>query len=247
MGDIGSYSWAKTRGGNLNRPEELSILSRFVFLRLKRALSGRHSLPQQAAQTVLEKPLKLPDSALVNNALEHCSVECSVAVYRHSCRMYFWGTAFGHLGGLSFDAEQLALASLLHDIELGKLDRRHQFNCSCFAGAGAIAAERFLTQRGMHAAPAQDIAEAISRHINPLVPLSKGSIGHLLNAAATADVVGRRIQEINQGDRKAVFSAYPRAGLKESIIECMEIEKKAGPRTRAAFLMRNGFERLIAD
>jgi hypothetical protein len=216
------------------------------------ALIGRRlseSLARRADQSMQlsEISIALPDSALSRAALNHCVEQCNASVVNHSLRCYAWGVLLGAREGRRFDHEALAVASLLHDVELGRTERRADFACTCFACAGAEGARVFLAAQAA-AVPLTDVvSDAIALHLNPYVPPGAGVEAHLLNAGAALDVVGAASSNLAPQDRTRVLDAYPRLGFKAHMVEAMGRERAAAPDTRAGLLMRLGLRAMIAS
>jgi hypothetical protein len=238
---IGSKAWLQATEGNLSGQERTRLLSKIVWLRLKSRLR-RTSVSRPCLNDL---PVVLPDSKLVRLARDECRDCCSEAVYHHSCRTYFWAATLAKVDSIDFDAEELALASLLHDLELGKVENRSGTGCFCFAGAGAARASEWLLTHNVATDQRELISEAIALHLNPGVPLALGVTPHLLNIGAMADVVGTRMSSIAADDRNNVLDSHPRGTFKSDMKKNMQIEQNYAPKTRAGFLMSIGFAKLI--
>lgn len=242
MSRFGSVAWSGRRGGRLTATEQagvfLGLLGRRVGARL-----ARHG---GAAAHLGETDIALPDSVLTRAALEHCVAECPPEIVNHSLRCFAWGTLLGRRESQSFDHETLAVAALLHDVELGRTDRRAGFACTCFACAGAEGARRFLAGRMAPPLMIDRVCDAIALHLNPEVSPASGDEAHLLNAAAALDVAGAGLSGLHPEDRARVIARYPRLGFKSTMIEAMGREHAAAPDTRAGLLVGLGFRRLIA-
>lgn len=241
MSRIGSDAWGRQRGGRLTANEQAGL---FLGL-LGRRVSARLSRRAGAAARLAEIDIALPDSALTRAALDHCVAECAPAIVNHSLRCFAWGTLLGARDNLGFDGEALAVASLLHDIELGRTERRERFACTCFACAGAEGARGFLAARTAPPPLIDRVCDAIALHLNPHVPPETGAEAHLLNAAAALDVVGAGLSGLHRDDRTRVLVRYPRSDLKTHMIEAMGREHATAPDTRAGLLVRLGFRTLI--
>jgi len=240
---IGSRTWIARTSGDLSGLDRLRLMSTIIRLRLK----ARWRPFATGTVPLIDFNVALPDSKLVKLAAEECRECCSPAVYHHSCRTFFWATAIGGIGAIRHDPEELAVASLLHDLELGKVQTRSQSGCNCFAGAGAATADRWLQIHQVEPDRRETIADAIALHLNPGVPLALGATAHLLNIGAMADVVGTRMNLVSKDQRQRVLDSYPRIDFMREMKGFMRAEKSAFPKTRAGFLMNIGFAKLIDD
>lgn len=241
---IGTTDWISKTGGNLSALERARLIAKIVALRIKSRLTA--ATERHSADRIGEIWKALPDSNVVRLALAECEESCSPAIFHHSCRTYFWAVGLAQHDSVRFDPEELALAALLHDLELGKTQDRNSRACLCFAGAGAATADQWMRQQDV-AEPRRDaITQAIALHLNPGVPLSYGAAAHLLNLGATADVVGARMQLIPSSHQEKVLSLHPRCDFKREMQLHMQAERTLAPKTRAGFLMDIGFRRMIA-
>ena len=240
-----NLAWARKRGGKLTRWETALFALDIAVLRVKRLVSPRR---QTTSLRVGQEDAiaALPDSALVKAVLDECSTSCSPAIVGHSCRTYAWGALLGTGQQLNFDREALAVAALLHDIELGHTESRPAASCTCFACAGAMRAERFALDHGRSADWATLIGDAIAMHLDPIVPPSRGTEAHLLQAGAAMDVIGAGLSRLPKEWRIRVLSRYPRTGFKTEVSVSLEREAGFAPKTRAGLLMSVGFGNMIA-
>jgi HD domain len=238
---IGSMAWMAKRRGNLSRAESIRLLATIIGLQLKARFRGGEPIAQHLAAI----DVVLPDTTLVTQAIEECAEACSPSVFHHSCRTFYWSAYLAMVNAVSFDAEELALAALLHDLELGKGERRSTMGCHCFAGASAYVASSWLEARNVAPASREAITQAIAIHLNPGVPLSMGATPHLLNMGAMADVVGTRAALISKAEQKRVLEMHPRFGFKREMIGHMRREAEFAPRSRAGFLMSLRFDKMI--
>ena len=238
---IGTRTWISKTSGDLTRFESLRLLATIISLRAKARVLPATKIVRRDCRVLTQ----LPDSKLVRMATEECLDCCTQTLFHHSCRTYFWAAALASIDQVHYDPEELAVASLLHDLHLGKTQTRAAMGCNCFAGAGVAAAEAWLMAHNVGLASVNAIAEAIALHLNPGVPLSSGATAHLLNVGAMADVVGTRISTIAVDQREIVLAGYPRSGFKKEMAHRMRAEHLAAPKTRAGFLMNIGFARMI--
>lgn len=241
MSRFGDPEWGRRRGGRLTPPEGLGVLTALIGKQLRARLGSPAARPARP-----DLDLALPDSRLVQDALDHCAAECAPGIVAHSIRCYAWGVLLADLRDIRFDREALATAALLHDIELGRTERRDRFACLCFACAGAEGARIFLEARAASPDRVTRVCDAIARHLNPDVPLKPYAESHLLNAAAALDVVGAGARALDPADRARVLATWPLGDFRRTMQAAMRREQAAAPNTRAGLLMQLGFGGLIA-
>jgi hypothetical protein len=133
----------------------------------------------------------------------------------------------------------LWLAALLHD--LGITDAHRAPDGTCFAFHGGIRARELLVGRGVDAARADRIAEAICQHLNVIASATAEPEARYLAAGAAFDTVGIRYRDVDAADRARVDAAHPRLGMKRELIATMRARTRAEPGTRLALICRLGF------
>jgi hypothetical protein len=234
---IGTRAWIERTSGDLSGLDRARLLARIVGLRLQARLRSNHGNRPHP----VELAIGLPDSKLVKLAEEECRDCCSTAVYHHSCRTYYWAATLANTEAVHFDPEELAVASLLDDIKLGKVQARSEKACRCFAGAGAMAADSWLRKHHVSKDRREIITDAIALHLNPGVPLGLGATPHLLNIGATADVVGTRMALVPFSTRRLVLAGHPRDDFKQEMKRHMQAERAIAPKSRAGFPARKNW------
>lgn len=238
-----SLSWGRLRGGALTRSERFAftrdtILATLRF-ELRRGLTRLGIGDRRQIELALDE-IPLPDSPVARAAAEVCAVASSPALLAHCHRTYLWAVLLGRRDGIGHDAELLYVASLLHDLGLTAAHGPGP-GVACFALAGAEVAERFLAAHGWSADRATSAAEAIVRHLDPVVGPEAGAEAHLLRQGAGLDVVGLRFHEIARPTRDAVLTRHPRQDLSRELATTMTTEARERPASRMAALCRLGF------
>ena len=144
--------------------------------------------------------MAVPDSALVDQALEHVVAVLHPEIVNHSLRTFLLGREAARRDGVTdLDVESLCLAALFHDAGTADVyDGTARFEVE-----GADAAARFLQHSGWTAEAIDPIWEAIALHTTPGIPERRGPIPHYL----------RRGVEIEFGPTE------PRASFADSIVD----------------------------
>jgi hypothetical protein len=238
-----SLAWGRSRSGALTRRERFAFTRDTILATLRfetRRGLNRLGLGDRRQVELALGEIPLPDSPVARAAAELCAEASSLALDAHCHRTYLWAALLGRRDGVPHDAELLYVASLLHDLGFTPAHEPGP-GVACFALAGAEAAERFLITRGWSSARAGAAAEAIVRHLDPVVGLDAGAEAHLLRQGAGLDVVGLRHHEIARPTREAVLTRHPRQGLKRELAATMSREAQERPASRMAALCRLGF------
>jgi hypothetical protein len=234
MSNPSDLQWARRTGGRLSSTDRMALMLDVLKLQTRRWWGCRTEVAMSEFVNVVA-------------AQDECRDVCHPAVYAHCLRTFAWASFIGTGQGLAFDREALAVAALLHDIEVGRTAERAATGCACFACAGGLRAEAFSKAHGKNAAWARIVGDAISMHLDPVVPMSLGAVAHLLQAGAAVDVIGVGLSQIAPHPKDAVLSSYPRDGFKQALVACMEQEAILGQRTRMALFMSRGFGQRILD
>lgn len=239
-----NLAWAKRTGGRLSRTRTAVFIWNALKLARSRRAGRSEAVPASIAD--VHSIVQLPGSTIVSSALAECRENCHEAIALHCLRTFAWGSLIAAGRGLTPDRELLAVGCLLHDLDLGRTDGRTTSGCRCFACASAIRAEAFALAYGWDARRATRLGDAIALHLDPVVPLRRGTEAHLLQAGAALDVIGAGHHQIPAAARTAVLAQLPRDGFKTEMIRCMSLEAAHGGNTRAAFLMSHGFAARIS-
>lgn len=138
--------------------------------------------------TSLESPL---DSSLVGEAVTHLGATLHPQVYNHSVRTFLLGREAARRDGVAdLDDESLCIAALFHDAGTAE-----PYNGPArFEVEGADAAATFLLQRGLNAAMADRIWEAIALHTTPGVPERRGPIAHYLRRGVEIEFGSKEVR-----------------------------------------------------
>lgn len=248
MTTTGSLAWSRRTGGTLSPIDRLRLTAQALLTRLARwpaFARQRSGLDDRTLGRFDTDALPLPDSADARRALAHAALLTPGWLYQHSLRTYLWAALLARGRGIAFDAELLLVASALHDLGLAEEPRGCDFDDACFAVHGARAAGRFADQLGWPTERRDRLAEAISLHLNVRVGLAAGAEAHLLHAGAALDCIGARLKEIPSPLVTAVLARHPRQGFKQRMAAALDDQATVRYASRAAFLARLGFNRLI--
>ncbi len=239
---VGANAWS-TLGGQLRRQDRMRLMGQAMLTRLV-ALPGRFQRglgfePARLRHVDLEA-VRLPDSRVAVSASDLALSLSEPWLFNHCMRTYLWGAMLAQVNDIKFDDELFFTASVLHDLGLTSAHSCHDASCSCFAVEGARAARSFATTQGWSNQRCDQLAEAISLHLNVRVGVSHGAEAHLLHAGTSLDLIGARIRQLGAENVTRVLDAYPRLNFKSDIAEAMKGQASARPASRAAFLVRLG-------
>lgn len=243
---IGSREWMTQQQGRLSPKEKLKLIQQ-VLMPVSIAYAQRFLNPKITPLELDLGQIKLPDTAIVKDAidaLEHCS---SIALIDHSWRSLYWAIAIAKHKSWHYDLESLTIASLMHD--LGLNDAPANASCHCFTYVSALKAEKLCQQHHYPADKTHNIADAICLHMNGYLDEDDRSLSTevvLLQQATACDVIGTDLNSIPLQFRGQVLAQHPRAGFKQQFRRYLKDEAKRHPHSRTALLRQLGLPLMMA-
>ncbi|TCM68357.1 cyanamide hydratase family protein with HD domain [Acinetobacter calcoaceticus] len=244
---IGSRQWMNLSQGKLTAKEKLKMIQQ-VLMPVSIAYAQRFLKAQVSERRIDFSQIKIPDSAVVIEAieqLEHCG---SAAIIQHSWRSYFWAIAIARSKAWHFDDESLIIASLMHD--LGLLTPETAQPCHCFSYASALKAEQLCQRHDIAQAKIDQIADAICLHMNGHLDENDQGLSNeviLLQQATACDVVGTGFKNIAPQYAQQVLNKYPRAGFNRAFKSYLKQEAQRHPQSRSALLRQLGLPLMIQN
>lgn len=229
----GDLAWGLHRGGRLTRTEELRCLLALVRPLVRDLLGTRNRRrPSAGGAELAEAP---PDSAFARTAYQAASDVSPPGLLAHCLRTWLLADLRGRLAGIRHDPELLYAACLLHD--LGLTDAYPPGpEVECFAVAGGLAARTLAVDHGYPRA--DELGDAISLHLDVVVPVSAGAEAHLLQAGAFADLIGGGPQALPRELVAEADRRHPRDRLEPDLKAPLRRLAAAYPRTRCGVLER---------
>lgn len=177
--------------------------------------------------------LDLPDSRIVRDAYAQAQAESLPWLFNHVVRSWLYGAKLARTRALAPDAELVAVAVLLHDIGLARdpaPDRR-------FEVVGADAGRAFALAHDMGEARAETIWDAIALHTTGSIGRHKGVDIACTGMGIGCDYGGFGYQELGDGDKDAILSAYPRLRMKDELTTCLsDLARRRPEITRDNFI-----------
>lgn len=160
--------------------------------------------------------IKIPDSALARATTEYIREQEDCLLFNHSRRVFLWGALSGERKGLKYDAEQLYVGAMFHDLGLVEAHRSAKDR---FEVDSANAARAFMKPFGLSEADIEQVWLSIALHTTPGVPEHLRPNVALVTAGVEMDVLGIDYAAFPSVQREAVVHAHPRGdGFKECIL-----------------------------
>src|SRR6476469_10152697 len=160
-----------------------------------------------------EMDLKLPDSRTVRDAYAEAETVSQPWLFNHVARSWLYGAKLTQHRGLAADPELVAVSVLLHDLGLargGAPDRR-------FEVLGADLGRGFALSHNMGERRAETVWDSIALHTTGSIARHKGADVACCLHGIGCDFGGFGFQELSDGDKKAILSAYPRLDMKNQL------------------------------
>lgn len=155
--------------------------------------------------------VNVPDSPAISRAIDFARKHCETYLFNHVMRSWLFAIVIADAHGEPYDAEVLAISTLLHDIGLAE----------GFAGPlrfeveGANAARRFAMAEGLDERRTQLIWDSVALNSTPSICLHKEHEAALCVMGVGLDWGGYGYDAIPAERIKAILDAFPRLGMKE--------------------------------
>ena len=185
--------------------------------------------------------ISVPQSALVDRAIEYARQKCELYLFNHVMRSWLFAVRFGQRRGIAHDAEVVAVGALLHDITLNE----------CFAGPrrfeveGADLAMSFASEAGVDERRARLIWDCVALNSTPSIAFYKQPEVALCTAGIALDAVGVQYDELPANEINSILAEFPRLGLKDHFVRCFTHVAKACPETTYDNFVRDFGERFV--
>ena len=186
--------------------------------------------------------IAIPDSTLARETTALVRDIESDLLYRHSLRVFVFGSLQGRRRGLTYDPELLYIAAMFHDVGLVE---GHRSANDRFEVDGANAARDFLSARGIPTEAIRIVWDAIALHTTPGIPEHKEPEVALVTAGVELDVMGFGYDDITDAQREAVLSALPRVDFKQQIIRAFGAGLADKPQTAFGNVKADVLERTL--
>lgn len=240
LGDIGTLGWARRTNGILGRGERARFVAAVLLEQGRgtpRVLAARAGFGKRRAGPDPSE-LTPPDSAIARETMALCADELSETVVEHSYRSYLYARALALVEGIDCDEEATFVAAMFHDYGIKDIP---QLRDRCFTLPGAEGAERICDDAGWEPERAEAAAEAITLHLNPVVPVEQGVVQHLVHDGIVLDVVGLRASQLDAEGIRRVRRRHPRLGFNRVGGGALREHARAVAGCRAAALFQTGF------
>lgn len=185
----------------------------------------------------------VPDTPLVQQALDYARRECEPYLFNHVVRSWLFAARIGQIRDMDHDAEVVAVGTLLHDITLNERfsgPRR-------FEVEGADLARSFARQGGIDERRAQLIWDSVALNSTPSIGLYKEAEVALCTAGICLDVIGLQHELFPAEEMSRIIREFPRLDMKRRMTYCFCHIAETVPQTTYDNFIRDFGERFVAD
>ena len=196
---------------------------------------------QPEITTRLLAGVSVPDTALIARAIELARDRSEPYLFNHAMRSWLFAALFAQRKQLAYDAEVLAVTTILHDIGLTE----------SFAGPlrfeveGANAARSFARKEGMDDRRTQLIWDGVALNSTPSIALYKEAEIALATMGIGLDWGGWGLEALSDVEVAEIVDAFPRLEMKKQFTHavCRIVETR--PTTTYDNFARDFGERFV--
>ena len=185
--------------------------------------------------------ITVDDTPLIGRAMELARLHSEPFLFNHAVRSWLLAVRLGQLQGITYDAEVLAVGTLLHDIGLTNTfsgPRRFEIE-------GADAARAFAREEGLDNRRTQLIWDTVALNSTPSIALYKEADVALCTAGIGLDWGGFQYDRIPPNEMKAILAAFPRLDMKNRFTDSVCSIVRARPETTYDNFARDFGERFV--
>ena len=183
----------------------------------------------------------VPDTTLVTDAIEHAREKCEPYLFNHVIRSWLFAERIGQIRHVEYDAEVVAVGTLLHDITLNERfagPRR-------FEVEGADLARKFAIRAGVDGRRAQLIWDSVALNSTASIALFKEPEVALCTSGIILDVIGAQYELISSSEMVTIIREFPRLEMKQRMSRCFCHIAETAPETTYDNFVRDFGERFV--
>jgi hypothetical protein len=199
------------------------------------------SINLAAPRTRLIAGVRVADNQLITAAIEYARQVSEPYLFNHAMRSWLFAETIGHMEGIDYDHEVVAIGTILHDIGLTpSVSGRNRFEVN-----GADAALSFIKGEGLSDRRAQLIWDLVALNSTPSLALHKEPEVAVGTMGIGLDFGGFGAETLPAGDIERILSAFPRLRMKQRFTETCCRLVTAKPETSHDNFLRDFGERFV--
>ena len=196
---------------------------------------------REALQTRLIAGVSVPDGPLITAVIEHAQRLSEPYLFNHAMRSWLFAEAIGHIKGIDYDHEIVAIGTILHDIGLtSSVSGPNRFEVN-----GADGAVSFIKGKGLSDRRAHLIWDLVALNSTPSLALHKEPEVAVGTLGIGMDYGGFGIEALPTADVERILSAFPRLKMKQQFAEACCRIVTAKPETSHDNFLRDFGERFV--
>ena len=196
---------------------------------------------RDASQVRLIAGVSVPDGPLITAVIEHAQRLSEPYLFNHAMRSWLFAEAIGHIKGIDYDREVVAIGTILHDIGLtASVSGPNRFEVN-----GADAALSFIKGKGLTDRRAQLIWDLVALNSTPSLALHKEPEVAVGTMGIGLDYGGFGVEALPTADVGRILSAFPRLRMKQRFADACCRLVTARPETSHDNFLRDFGERFV--
>src|SRR6266567_9222324 len=194
-----------------------------------------------ALPTRLIAGVSVADTPHITAAIEYAQRLSEPYLFNHAMRSWLFAEAIGHIKGIDYDREVVAIGTILHDIGLtASVSGPNRFEVN-----GADAALSFIKGKGLSDRRAQLIWDLVALNSTPSLALHKEPEVAVGTMGIGLDFGGFGVEALPTADVERILSAFPRLRMKQQFADACCRLVKARPETSHDNFLRDFGERFV--
>jgi len=199
----------------------------------------RHMLNSPPTRSIAG--VNVPDNPLITAVIAYAQRLSEPFLFNHAMRSWLFAETIGHMKGLEFDHEVVAVGTILHDIGLtAAVSGPARFEVN-----GANAAVSFVKGAGLADRRAQLIWDLVTLNSTPSLALHKEPEVAVGTMGIGCDYGGFGLEALPKSDVERILDAFPRLKMKQQFAEACCRMVTAKPETSQDNFLRDFGERLV--
>ena len=185
--------------------------------------------------------VSVPETPLITAVIAYAQRLSEPYLFNHAMRSWLFAETIGHVKGLDFDHEVVAIGTVLHDIGLtAGVSGPNRFEVN-----GADAAVSFIKDGGLSERRVQLIWDLIALNSTPSLALHKEPEVAVGTMGIGLDYGGFGFEALQKSDLERILDAFPRLKMKQKFAEACCRMVTAKPETSQDNFLRDFGERLV--
>jgi hypothetical protein len=166
------------------------------------------------------------DTPLITRSIDYARIHSEPFLFNHVVRSWLFAVRLGQLQGVPYDAEVVAVGTLLHDLGLtDSFTGPKRFEIE-----GADAARAFAREQGLDDRQVQLIWDGVALNSTPSIGLYKEAEVALCTAGIGVEF-GFQYDRIPPKEMKSILDAFPRLDMKRRFTDSVCHIVKTKPET----------------